>query len=306
MELRTAAVTEAAISLDSVTRAQGPFTLGPLDMHVPTGLVTGFVGPNGAGKTTTIKAILGMVGTDAGTIRVLGDAPGTHHQRIGVVLDSVPLAREWTAVTAARALRGFYPCWDDPTYTDLLRRLAVPEDVRVRSLSRGEGVKLQLALALAHQPDLLVLDEPTSGLDPVARLDVLDVLREFLVEEGRSILLSTHITADLERIADHLHVLVAGHTRFAGPLSELTEVWALVRGPARSLTSEAEAALVGTRLTSGGTFEGLVATSDTALFGPEVVMEAPALDEAVAALTRGAGRPSGRRPTTSPALATGR
>ena len=277
----------SAIRLDAVVRRQGTFTLGPLDMTVPTGLVTGFVGPNGAGKTTAIKAMLGMVGIDAGSISVLGGAPGTRHGRIGVVLDRLALSRDWTAVSAARSLERFYPDWDRDLLDDLLTRLDVPARVKIKDLSRGQGVKLQLALALAHRPELLILDEPTSGLDPVARLDVLDVLRDFLVEEGRTILFSTHITSDLEQIADHLHIIGAGRTRFAGPLTDLTEQWAMARGPVSALTPAAEAALAGTRRNGAGAFSGLIRVSDTAAFGPDVVVEPPSIEEAVAAMTRG-------------------
>ena len=166
-------VPASAIRLDAVVRRQGTFTLGPLDMTVPAGMVTGFVGPNGAGKTTAIKAMLGMVGIDAGSISVLDGAPGARRDRIGVVLDAVALPRDWTAVSAARNLERFYPDWDRDLLDDLLTRLDVPARVKVKDLSRGQGVKLQLALALAHRPELLILDEPTSGLDPVARLEVL-------------------------------------------------------------------------------------------------------------------------------------
>ena len=276
-----------AVRLDAVVRRQGAFTLGPLDMSVPSGLVTGFVGPNGAGKTTAIKAMLGMIGIDAGSIDVLGAAPGARHDRVGVVLDTVALPPEWTAVSAAGNLGRFYPGWDRDLFDELLVRLDVPPRVRVKDLSRGQGVKLRLVLALAHRPELLILDEPTSGLDPVARLDVLDVLRDFLVEEGRTILFSTHITSDLEQIADHLHIIGAGRTRFAGPLTDLTEQWAMARGPVSALTPAAEAALAGTRRNGAGAFSGLIRVSDTAAFGPDVVVEPPSIEEAVAAMTRG-------------------
>ena len=276
-----------AIRLDDVVRRQGAFTLGPFDMIVPAGMVTGFVGPNGAGKTTVIKVILGMIGVDAGSISVLDGAPGTRRDRIGVVLDAVALPREWTAVSAARNLARFYPDWDRDLLDDLLTRLDVPARVKVKDLSRGQGVKLQLALALAHHPELLILDEPTSGLDPVARLEVLDILSDFLIAEGRTVLFSTHITSDLERIADHLRVIGAGRIRFAGTLPDLVEQWAMARGPVSALTPEAEAALVGTRRNGAGAFSGLIRTADTAVFGPDVLIEPPSIDEAVVAMTRG-------------------
>lgn len=280
-------VPASAIRLDAVVRRQGTFTLGPLDMTVPAGMVTGFVGPNGAGKTTAIKAMLGMVGIDAGSISVLDGAPGARRDRIGVVLDAVALPRDWTAVSAARNLERFYPDWDRDLLDDLLTRLDVPARVKVKDLSRGQGVKLQLALALAHRPELLILDEPTSGLDPVARLEVLDILSDFLIAEGRTVLFSTHITSDLERIADHLRVIGAGRIRFAGTLPDLVEQWAMARGPVSALTPEAEAALVGTRRNGAGAFSGLIRTADTAVFGPDVLIEPPSIDEAVVAMTRG-------------------
>ncbi len=272
-----------AIRLAGVVRHQGGFTLGPLDLRVPSGTVTGFVGPNGAGKTTTLKAILAMVPVDAGAVTVLGGAPGSHHERIGVSLDTPSLAPEWEAGDAAQALRRFYPVWDDDLYADLLRVLRIPADRGAGKLSRGEGQKLSLALALAHRPDLLILDEPTSGLDPSARHDVLDVLREFMVDERHSILFSTHIVSDLEHFADHLHILSRGRTAFAGTVEELTEAHAVVRAPSADLDERAREALIGPRV-HGGATEALIRLSDTALFPPTAVIEAATLDEAVAAL----------------------
>ncbi len=277
---------DQAVRFDQVVRHQGGFTLGPLDLRVPVGMVTGFVGPNGAGKTTAIKAMLSMVKISSGRIQVLGDGPGAHHDRIGVVLDTMSLPLDWTAWAAATNLARFYPTWDQPGFTDLLDRLDVPRDVKVKDLSRGQGVKLQLALALAHRPELLILDEPTSGLDPVARLEVLDIFREFMLDEHHTILFSTHITSDLERIADYLHLIGNGQTCYAGLLAELGEEWGIARGPADAFSPAAREALVGARSTSGGALEGLVRLDDSARFGPQVLIEAPALDEAVAALTR--------------------
>ena len=275
-----------AVDMRGVTRRQGSFTLGPLDLTVPTGSVVGFVGPNGAGKTTTLKALLGIAPIDAGSIRVLGAPPGVAMDRIGVALDSPTLAPGWTPRTAGRCLSRFHPHWDDERFTRLLSRFEVPAHTRVKDLSRGEGLKLSLALALAHAPELLVLDEPTSGIDPVARLDVLDVLRDFMVDPTHSILFSTHITSDLERIADRLHVIAEGRTVFEGSLDELGERWAIVRAPIDDLDARAGSALVGPRTTRSGTVEALLATADTALIPATAVIEQVSLDEAVAAFTR--------------------
>ena len=121
----------------------------------------------------------------------------------------------------------------------------------------------------------------------IARLEVFDILHDFLVAEGRTVLFSTHITSDLERIADHLHIIGAGRTRFAGPLPDLVEQWAMARGPVSALTPEVEAVLTGTRRNGAGAFSGLIRTADTAAFGLDVLIEPPSIDEAVVAMTRG-------------------
>ena len=214
---------------------------------------------------------------------MLDGAPGTRHGRIGVVLDSLALSRDWTAVSAARSLGRFYPDWDQGLLDDLLARLDVPARVKIKDLSRGQGVKLALALALAHRPELLILDEPTSGLDPVARLEVLDILHDFLVAEGRTVLFSTHITSDLERIADHLHIIGAGRTRFAGPCptSSSSGRWPADRlrpDPRGRGRPDRNPAQRGGRLR-----RGCIRTADTAVFGPDVLIEPPSIDEAVVA-----------------------
>ncbi|WP_076463373.1 ABC transporter ATP-binding protein [Actinomyces mediterranea] len=274
-----------AISCSALVRIQGGFTLGPLDFAVPSGYVTGFVGPNGAGKTTTLKSILGLVKTHAGSICVLGAPVGQRHERIGVVLDSLALPHEWTAKTAARTLSRFYPTWDQRYFDELLERLDVPATVKVHNLSRGQSIKLQLALAFAHRPELLILDEPTSGMDPVARLDILDLFREYMVDERRTLLFSTHITSDLERIADHLHVIAAGRTCYAGPMTALSERLVVVRGPLASLNAKGRGVVHGLS-ERHGVFEGVIDVANTALFGSDVLVEPVGLDEAIAALTR--------------------
>ena len=278
--------TPPAVQIRALTRRQGSFTLGPLDLTVPTGSVVGFIGPNGAGKTTTLKALLGIVPSDSGSIRVLGAPPGHAMDRIGVVFDSPALVPDWTPPVAARCLSRFHTHWDDQTFARLLARFEVPAHTCVKDLSRGQGLKLSLALALAHDPQLLVLDEPTSGIDPVARLDLLDVLRDFMVDPTHSVIFSTHITSDLERIADRLHLIARGRTVFEGSLDELGEQWAIMRAPLEDLDAAARAALVGARTTRSGTVEALVATTNTALFPSGAVIEEVTLDEAVAAFTR--------------------
>lgn len=280
-----------AASLESILRRQGTFTLGPLTLDVPRGRVTGFVGPNGSGKTTTIKAMLGMTPVHGGQVSILGGPVSTQHDQIGVVLDDVFLVGDWTPLTSARAIAPSYQSWNDRYYQDLLARFDIPTNSRVGTLSQGQSTKLMLALALAHDPQLLILDEPTSGLDPLARQDVLDVFREFMVDKNHSILFSTHITTDLDKIADYVHILRNGETAYSGTIGDLEELYGTVRGPLQELTADARNAVIGLR-SHGGYYTGLLRMDDSALFNRNAVIEEPTLEHAIiclgAAVDRGA------------------
>jgi ABC-2 type transport system ATP-binding protein len=279
-----------AVEITGLDRRLGDFHLRDVDLRLPTGYVMGFVGPNGAGKTTTIKAILGMFRPDAGTVKVLGAPvePGSagHSRRIGVVLDQTFLVPDWTLPQAASAIAPFYQHWDQPRFLELCERLDVPTTSKIKQLSRGQSIKGMLILALAHNPDLLILDEPTSGLDPMARQDVLDLLREYMTDERHSILFSTHITSDLDRFADYVQVICRGGVVWSGPRDELAEEFAMVRGGSDSLNPAIEEAVWGLRVSPTG-FEGLIRTAETALFDADVLIEEPTIDEVVTHLGRG-------------------
>jgi ABC-2 type transport system ATP-binding protein len=280
-----------AIRVRGLLRDFGRFRLGPIDLDVPVGYVTGLVGANGAGKTTLLKAVLGLVRIDAGAVHAdATDGPSTlAGTDVSMVFDQPTLVPEWTARTAARALRPFSARWDDRLFTDLIDRFRIAPTARVGTLSRGETTKLGLAFALARRPRLLILDEPTSGLDPGARRAVLDLFREFMAaDEQHTILFSTHITSDLDRIADQLCVIDAGRMVEAGTLEDVLERYAMVRGPATALTATMRGAIHGLRAGEEA-FDGLIATTDTALFGPDVLIEAAGIDDIVVHLSRPAG-----------------
>jgi ABC-2 type transport system ATP-binding protein len=189
-----------------------------------------------------------------------------------------------------------YTQWDETYFQQLLERFDVPAGNRVNELSRGQSVKLSLAMALAHRPELLVLDEPSSGLDPVARRDLADILREFMLDPNHTVLFSTHITPDLDDLADHIIVLTAGRVAYTGLLDELHERFAVVRGRA-PFPENARPATIGLRLESSGAYEALIRTDDTALFGSDAMIEAASTDDVVvhfaeqARATRGGSDP---------------
>nr|WP_300148849.1 ABC transporter ATP-binding protein [Propionicimonas sp.] len=274
---------QPAIRVRGLQRDFGRFRLGPIDLDLPVGYVTGLVGANGAGKTTLLKAMLGLIRIDACTVHPdTGDGPSTlAGEDVGVVFDQPTLIPEWTATQAAQALRPFSTRWDDQLFTGLIDRFRIARTGRVGTLSRGETTKLSLALALARRPRLLILDEPTSGLDPAARRVVLDLFREFMAaDDGHTILFSTHITGDLDNIADHLRVIDAGRIVEAGTLDDVLERYAVVRGATTDLTAVARHAVRGLR-ENAGAFHGLIATADTALFGPDALIEPAGIDDIV-------------------------
>lgn len=276
-------LTEAAVVIRGLQKSRGAFSLRDVDLRIPTGFITGLVGPNGAGKTTLIKSLLGLVEPDAGTVSLFGNEPAgsvATRNRIGVVLDRITAAPEWHAGSIGRSIGALYAQWDEPFFAELLRRFEVPTGNRVDALSRGQTVKLSFAMALAHHPDLLVLDEPSSGLDPSARRDLSDAIREFMLDPEHTVLFSTHITSDLDDLADHVVVLNAGEIAYAGMLDELHERFAVVRGQA-PFPDGARSSTIGLRLEPSGRYEGLIQAENTAWFGPETVIDSATTDDVV-------------------------
>ncbi|MGN6445909.1 ABC transporter ATP-binding protein [Amnibacterium sp.] len=276
-------VTGAAISIRSVRKRRGAFALRADSLDIPTGFVTGLVGPNGAGKTTLVKAILGLLAVDTGSIALFGrddPADAATRDRVGVVLDRITAAPEWRAGAVGRRFRLLYRDWDEERFRELLDRFGVPTGNRVGALSRGQSVQLSLAIALAHAPQLLVLDEPSSGLDPVARRELADTIREFMIDPAHTVLFSTHITAELDDLADHVVVMNRGEIAYDGALEDLHERFAVARG-AGAVPAAATDATIGVRRDISGRWEALIHVDDTGLFGPDVVIDQATTDDVV-------------------------
>ena len=287
-------MSDTALALRGVTVRVGGFALADVSFELPTGYVLGLLGPNGAGKTTAIRTLLGMLRPESGSVEVLGrtlPAPDDLRQDVGVVLDRPSLVEDWRLDDVERALRPFYRRWDAARYAELLAGFGLDRRARVKALSRGMAMKLQIAVALSHDARLLLLDEPTSGLDPVARDELVGILGDYLVDEGRSVLFSTHITSDLERIADHLTLLRAGRVVRTGTRDDLLAAYRLVRGSAEELPADGLVPLLGARRTPVGV-EALVAADDVPLLGPGVLVERPTLDQVVVHLGAPAPAPA--------------
>jgi ABC-2 type transport system ATP-binding protein len=195
------------------------FRLTGVSFSIPRGAIMGFVGENGAGKTTTIGCILNTLIKDSGSIKIFGkemtDQATDIREDIGVVYDTSVFPDVLSPKKIATAMGRIYTHWDNSLFADYLRRFKLPADKKIKTFSRGMTMKLAVAVALSHKPKLLVLDEATSGLDPIVRDDILDVFMDFVQDENHSILLSSHITSDLEKVADYITFIHDGSIIFS-------------------------------------------------------------------------------------------
>lgn len=230
-----------AVRVLGLTKHYKGFSLADVSFTLPQGYVMGLVGPNGAGKTTIIKLLMNLIRPDAGRIELFGLDHRAHEEavkaRIGFVYDVPPFYGDATVRDTKRAVALFYPAWNEVLFQELVSRFQLPLKKKVKKLSSGMRTKLALALALSHDADLLILDEPTAGLDPAFRRELLHGLSDLLQDERKSILFSTHITTDLERIADYVTFLREGEVILSASREEIRERWAVVRGDAEKLAA---------------------------------------------------------------------
>ena len=217
----------------SKTFSKSDFTLDHVTFSLPYGSILGFVGENGAGKTTTIGCILNTVIKDSGTVKLFGgemlDADTDMREKIGVVYDGDNFPQYWTAKQLSKVMAGLYTRWDHSLFQKYLEDFHLPPGQKIKHYSRGMTMKLAIAAALSHHPQLLILDEATSGLDPIMRDEMLDVFLEFVQEEDHSILLSSHITSDLEKIADYITFIHNGKLIMIASKNDLVYHYAVMR-----------------------------------------------------------------------------
>lgn len=221
------------LRIRSLSKRYDGFDLKDIDLTVPAGSVVGLVGSNGAGKTTTIKSVLGLVFPDAGSIELFGQNVGEHasakavkqaKQRVGVMFDTCSFPEEMTVEAVGRLMSYSYEAWSAADFEQRLAQFELPKNRAVKDLSRGMSMKLSLACALSHDPDLLILDEATAGLDPLARDATLDCLRDYMRDERHGILMSSHITSDLEKIADYVVCIDEGRIVFSVEKDAITDL----------------------------------------------------------------------------------
>lgn len=271
---------KTAISIRNLTKRYKGFVLGEVTFSVPAGFIMGLIGPNGAGKTTVIKLIMELVRADSGSIEVMGLDVATRgaevRSEIGYVPDEPHFFDDVNLADQANAFAPFYPRWNSRLFDDLAEEFELPLRKRFKHLSQGLRIKFAIALALARDPSLLIMDEPTTGLDPVFRSQLLARLTDFVSDEGRTVLFSTHITSDLETSADFVTFIHDGRVIFSDTTEQIHSDYATVRGG--TLPSEIDPkTLVGLRKGDLG-FEALTSNA-AAIRNSSLVVEPPTLEE---------------------------
>ena len=193
------------IEIKNLKKNYQNFSLKDVNFSIPEGYVTGFIGRNGMGKTTTIKSILSLIQYQGEILSIHGDEETKlDNQKIGVIMDDSFLAKDWNMELVNKAMKVGYDVWDESTYWEFLEKFHIDKKLKVKELSRGMKIKLMLSIALSHNAELLILDEPTSGLDPSMREEFVEVISDYMQDDNHTVLFSTHITQDLETIADYI------------------------------------------------------------------------------------------------------
>ena len=220
-----------ALIISGLTKTYKDFMLNGVSFSVPCGSIVGLIGENGAGKSTTINAVLGLIQKEAGSICVLGKEQPDNEikEQIGVVFDGNNYPEIFSTRKLNRVMKDIYHSWEGNTFLNLLKKFSLPADKPIKQFSKGMKMKLAIAVALSHNSKLLILDEATSGLDPIIRDDILDILLDFAQDETHSILISSHITTDLEKIADYIVFIHEGQVVFSKLKDELIEQYGIIK-----------------------------------------------------------------------------
>ena len=277
------------LSLQNVSKHYPKFDLEHVSFDVQPGHIMGYIGRNGAGKTTTLKAIYGLIGIDEGQILIDGEPlhRDERHMKddIGILFGGVDMHPNSKVAVLTKVTSRFYSHWNQKLYEQWIRYFGIDESKKIKELSNGMKVKYLLALALSHQAKLLLLDEPTSGLDPVSRDELLDSLRRIAQKKGTSIVFSTHVISDLEKIADDVTYIREGKIVASSPIETFKKGYLPVEAEEALLTPERDSVLLHLRKRLGK-FEGTIQAKDASLFPLEALKEA-GLEEIMLAIERG-------------------
>lgn len=268
------------------------FALKDLNFKLERGYIMGFIGQNGAGKTTTIKLIMNLIRRNSGEIRIFGldniKNEKDVKQKIGFVYDETYCYEDLSLVEMKNIISRFYKEWDDNTFNRYMSDFNLPKDKKIKELSKGMKIKYSLAIALSHKAELIVMDEPTSGLDPVFRSELLEILSSIIQDENKSVFFSTHITTDLEKVADYITFINDGKIVFSAAKDSILEKYKIVKGDNSLIDADTKKEFIGIRQNSFG-FDAL--TDDISkiknIFGAEVLFERASLEDIMVYTVRG-------------------
>lgn len=288
---------DQVLVLKDVCKSYPGFDLDHVSFQLPKGSIMGFIGENGAGKTTTIKLILNEISRKSGSIQLFGMDNIKDERRIkeqiGVVFDEGFFHMGFVTRDIAKVMRNFYRTWDDALFLRYLKDFQLPDNKTIKEYSKGMKMKLSIAVAMAHKPKLLILDEATSGLDPVMRSEILDIFQDFIQDEEHSILLSSHITSDLERIADYITFIHQGKILFSRAKDELLMQYGVIKCGAADYSKLDRADIVGSRHNEFG-WEVLVSDRGRCRRKyPGLMVDSASLDEIMLFYGKGIGKEKG-------------
>lgn len=278
-----------AVEFRHVYKKRKNFSIENLNITIPRGYITGFIGPNGSGKTTTIQMLMDIVQADQGEIKIFDKSHKNHQvkQNIGFVYDDLYMYEDFTIKKMKSFIAPLYETWNEELFKKYLRMFELPYGQRIKQFSKGMKMKCSLLFALAHEPEFIVMDEPTSGLDPIFRRELLEILQELMVRENQTIFISTHITTDLDRIADHIIFIHNGQIVFQKSMEEIREHYHLVKGPLALLDTDTRNLFTNVRENTLGftaLFEGNPSLFKE--FADEIVIEPATLEDVMYFMTR--------------------
>lgn len=274
---------DTVLDVTGLNKSYDSFSLKDVSFSLPEGCITGFIGINGAGKTTTLRSILGLARGVTGNVHFFGMDMGKNEKqikdRIGVVLDSGGFYEDLSLDEMKRILAPAYSSWCEQDYQSYLERFSLNPKEKIKNLSRGMKVKYALALALSHKAELLIMDEPTSGLDPLSRIQLLNVLRDYMEQGGKGVLFSTHITSDLDKIADMLIMINEGRIVFQEEKDQLMDRYRIIKGSKGDLNENIRSLFLSIHETDFG-FAGMTShISQIQKRLPNILVERPTVED---------------------------
>lgn len=278
------------VEFRNVSKKRKDFSINQLDFTIPKGYITGFIGPNGSGKTTTIQMMMDILQIDEGDIQIFGTSHKNHQskQNIGFVYDDLYMYDEFTIKKMKSFIAPLYNNWNENLFQTYIEKFDLPFKKKLKKFSKGMKMKCALLFALAHEPEFIVMDEPTAGLDPIFRRELLELLQELMVRENQTIFLSTHITTDLDRIADYIIFIHEGEILFQKSMEDIRENFHLVKGKSALLDADIRSLFSGVQETEVGfsaLFEGNPSLFND--FSDELIIENAALEDIMYFMTKG-------------------